>query len=213
MCLALAVATHSNAQGPRGEGGGDSTIAMQPRHPVFSAVKTNLAYDCILVPNISYEHYLGHGYSIGGSWWYTWWRSRLSKNKMHWYWRSWGGELNFRKYLGKQAALKPLTGHHVGALFQGYMYDSDPAKTGYMSDFTYNIGLEYGYSVPVLRRLNIDFGLAVGYVGGKYKVYKQRDMHYVWQETRNRSFFGPVKVEITLAYQLGKYNINKGKEL
>lgn len=189
-----------------------TTIQTIGSNATYAAIGTNLAYDCIVVPNISYEHYLGNGYSIGGSWWYTWWRSRRTK-KMHHYWRSYGGELNFRKYIGQQASMKPLTGHHVGLLFQGYMYDSDHGKTSYISDFTYNVGVEWGYSFPVLKRLNLDLGLALGYVGGKYKVYRQMDYHYVWQETRQRHFFGPVKIQVTLAYQIGKNNINQGKEL
>lgn len=177
----------------------------------FSTLKTNAVYDAIMVPNLTYEHYLGNGYSVGLTWWYTWWRSRLMTTKMHHYWRSYGGELNFRKYFGAQARRKPLTGHHVDFLFQGYMYDSDHGNDGYMSDFSYNIGFEYGYSMPLLRRLNLDLGIGAGYVGGKYKIYHQRDMHYVWKETKQRSFLGPIKVEITLAYQLGKDNINPGK--
>lgn len=178
----------------------------------FATLKTNFAYDAIMVPNLGVEYYLGKGYSVGASYWYTWWRSRLSENKQHDYWRSYGAELNVRKYLGKEGVAKPLTGQHIGMLVQIYMYDSrNRGRRGHMSDFSYNVGVEYGYSLPVLKRLNVDFGLALGYVGGKYKVYDQKDGHYVWEGTKYRSFFGPVKIDISFAYQLGKDNINLGK--
>lgn len=35
----------------------------------------------------------------------------------------------------------------------------------------YAAGVEYGYSLPVANRLNIDFTLGVGYWGGKYYEY------------------------------------------
>lgn len=183
------------------------------RPAVYAALKTNVVYDAIMVPNIGVEYYLGNGYSVGGTYWYTWWRGRLSEDTQHDYWRSYGLEVNGRKYFGGQAARKPLSGQHIGLLAQGYMYDSrNNGRKGYMSDFSYNIGLEYGYSLPACRRLNIDFSIALGYVGGKYKVYDQRDGHYVWEKTRNRNFLGPVKAEITFAYQMGRDNINLGKD-
>ena len=33
----------------------------------------------------------------------------------------------------------------------------------------YAVGLEYGYSLPVARRLNLDFVIGVGYWGGEYQ--------------------------------------------
>ena len=42
-------------------------------------------------------------------------------------------------------------------------------------------GVEYGYSLPVARRLNIDFTIGVGYWGGTYHEYKPVDDCYVWQ--------------------------------
>lgn len=48
----------------------------------------------------------------------------------------------------------------------------------------YAAGVEYGYSLPIANRLNIDFTLGVGYWGGKYYEYVPLDSHYVWQATK-----------------------------
>ena len=72
----------------------------------------------------------------------------------------------------------------------------------------YTIGAEYGYSMPVARRLNIDFSLAAGYMGGRYYEYTPLDGHYVWQATKNRKWIGPTKVEVSLVWLLGHGNYN-----
>ena len=92
---------------------------------------------------------------------------------------------------------------------QGLTYDFETGGKGYLSDFGYGVGVEYGYSLPVAKRLNIDFGLGVGYSGGKYKVYDPEDGCYVYKETKKRGWFGPTKAEISLVWLLGHGNENK----
>ena len=71
--------------------------------------------------------------------------------------------------------------------------------------------MESGYSLPVTRRLNLDFTLGIGYLGGKYYKYTPADGCYVWQETKQRHYFGPSKLEVSLVWLIGHGNINKGK--
>ncbi len=170
-------------------------------------LKTNLLYDVLVVPNISAEMHLGKNYSIGLGYWYTWW----SSNPSHKYWRSYGGEIDARKYFGSQASKATLTGHHLGVLSQMGMYDVEFGKRGYMSDFSFTVGAEYGYTFPLSERVSLDLAVGIGYFGGTYKVYDPIDTHYVWQETRNRKYFGPVKADVTLSFQIGKiYSKEKG---
>lgn len=177
------------------------------KKPFYMAVKTNLLYDVALVPNIGLEFYFGKGWSIGGDWMYAWW----SKDSKHRYWRIYGGELDIRKYFGSKAAEKPLQGHHVGVYAQGLTYDFETGGKGYLSDFSYAAGVEYGYSLPIAKRLNIDFGIGIGYSGGKYKVYEPEDGCYVYKETKRRRWFGPTKAEISLVWLLGHGNENSKK--
>ncbi|WP_308761152.1 DUF3575 domain-containing protein [uncultured Bacteroides sp.] len=177
------------------------------KKPFYMAVKTNLLYDAALVPNVGLEYYFGKGWSIGGDWMYAWW----SKDAKHRYWRIYGGELEVRKYFGSKAAEKPLQGHHVGVYAQGLTYDFETGGKGYLSDFNYAVGVEYGYSLPVAKRLNIDFGIGVGYSGGKYKLYEPEDGCYVYKETKRRRWFGPTKAEISLVWLLGRGNENSKK--
>ena len=175
--------------------------------PFYMALKTNLLYDAALVPNIGAEFYVGRGWSVGGNWMYAWWNS----DRRHNYWRTYGGELDIRKYFGRRALAKPLTGHHLGLYGQMLTYDFETGGTGFLSKLSYGVGIEYGYSLPVGRRLNLDFGIGIGYLGGEYKKYDPIDGHYVWKETRQRHWFGPTKAEISLVWLLGRGNYNEKK--
>lgn len=188
-----------------------SVSASNTSRPFCMALKTNLLYDVILVPNIGLEFYLGKGWSVGGNWMYAWW----DNDRRHRYWRVYGGEVDIRKYLGRSVACKPLTGHHIGFYGQVLTYDFEMGGHGYIGGrpggslwekANYGVGIEYGYSLPVGKRLNLDFSLGLGYLGGTYYEYLPVGEHYVWKETRQRHWFGPTKGEISLVWFLGRGN-------
>lgn len=197
----------------------ETETVFQPEEPkpFYMNVKTNMLYDALLVPNIGVEFHLGRNWSLAANWMYAWWKS----DRKHNYWRAYGGDMAIRKWFGKKADEKPLTGHHAGLYGQLFTYDFERGGKGYMGgkpggtlwdELNYAAGVEYGYSLPVTGRLNIDFTLGLGYWGGKYYEYTPIDGHYVWQVTRNRHWFGPTKAEISLVWLLGRGNSNRGKE-
>lgn len=188
----------------------------EERKPFYMSVKTNMLYDALAVPNIGMEFYLGKNWSVAGNWMYGWW----DIDKKHRYWRIYGGDLAIRKWFGKKADEKPLTGHHLGVYGQMFTYDFEWGGKGYMGGkpggtlwdkLNYAAGVEYGYSLPIAKRLNIDFTIGAGYWGGKYYKYIPLDGHYVWQATRDRHWFGPTKAEVSLIWLLGRGNSNDRK--
>ena len=174
----------------------------------YAGVKTNMLYDALLVPNVGLEIYLGKNWSIDAYWMYAWWKN----DRVHNYWRTYGGDVELRKWLGSAAMRKPLTGHHIGAYAQIVTYDFELGGRGYLADrWSYAAGVSYGYSLPVAKRLNIDFSIGLGYMGGEYKEYLPQDGHYVWQSTKRRHWIGPTKAEISLVWLIGRGNTNKTK--
>lgn len=163
------------------------------------ALKTNLLYDMALIPNLGVEFHLGKGWALGLDYNHAWW-SLADKD---YFWRVYGGGIDVRKYFGKASAVRPLSGHHLGLYALAFTYDIETGGRGQMSDLTYSGGLEYGYSLPVGKAFNIDFGIGLGYAGGEYKVYDPEDDCYVWKETRQRHYMGPTKAEISLVWILG----------
>ena len=183
---------------------------------VYWALKTNALYDLLLVPNVGVEVYLGKKWSVGANWMYGWWKH----DAKHWYWRIYGGDVYARRWFGKKAAEKPLTGHHIGVYAQMLTYDFETGGRGYMGGkpggnlwdkASWAAGVEYGYSLPVASRLNLDFTLGVGYLTGDYHEYLPMDDCYVWQVTKKRQWFGPTKAEVSLVWLLGRDNYNKQK--
>ena len=170
-----------------------------PVRPVV-AVKTNLLYDAGLLPNVGVEVPLKSGWTLGADWLYAWWGGRAH----HRYWRACGGDLEVRKYFGRRAAERPMTGHHLGLYGQMTTYDFRLGGNGYLNDrWSWGAGIEYGYSLPIARRLNLDFGLGIGYLGGEYETYRPADDCYVWQATRKLRWFVPTKAEVSLVWLIG----------
>ena len=177
------------------------SIIEKERSPFLIAVKTNALLDLIAIPNVGLEFYVGKQWSVAANWHYAWWKN----DARNWYWRTYGGDVALRRWFGSKAAEKPLSGHHVGIYGQMLTYDFATGGRGYLGDrWTYGAGVEYGYSLPVRKRLHMDFTLGAGYLSGPYKEYLPEDEHYVWQATKSRHWFGPSKVEISLVWLLGR---------
>ena len=182
--------------------------AGRVRRPLYVSLKTNMLYDALLIPSIGAEVYLGHDLSINGNWSYAWWKC----DHRHNYWRYYGGDVAVRKWFGRRAAEKPLTGFHAGLYAQLFTYDFELGHRGQMGNkYNYGGGLEGGFALPVARRINIDFTLGAGYIGGRYHEYVPIDNHYVWQATKRRNWFGPTKAEVSLVWLIGHGNVNDKK--
>lgn len=184
--------------------------------PFYMALKTNMLYDLLAVPQGSIEFYLGKNMSIVGNWEYGWW----DKDNVHRYWRIYGGDLALRWWFGKAAHEKPLTGHHLGIYGGVVTYDFEFGGKGKMGGLPGRslwdrcnrmFGVEYGYSLPIARRLNIDFTIGIGYLGGKVIDYIPVEHCYMYQDTKKLTYFGPTKLEVSLTWLIGHGNFNKGK--
>ena len=187
-----------------------------PCKPFYMDISTNMLYDALAVPNIGVEFYLKKNWSIGANWMYAWWKT----DRKHRYWRTYGGDVTIRKWLGKAAREKPLTGHHLGLYGQILTYDFEWGGRGYLGGkpggtlwdkMNWGVGLEYGYSLPIAQRLNIDFSLGVGYLNGEYREYLHADDCYVWQATKRRRWFGPTQAKVSLVWLIGCDNYNRKK--
>lgn len=183
-------------------------------HSFFMAVKSNMLKDVMLVPDLSVEFYLGNNFTIGADWMYAWW----SKSASHRYWRIYGGEISARYWFGKAAHAKPLTGHHAGVYAGAFTFDFQLGKYGYIGGkpghnlwnrCIFNFGIEYGYSLPVARRWNIDFTIGAGYMTGIVEKLRTLNNEDYWLKTSRRTWIGPSKAEISLVWLIGPDNYNK----
>ena len=170
------------------------------------AVKTNLLYDGAMVPNIGVELMFPQQWSLNASWNYAWW----SNDTKHRYWRTYGGEIEARKWHGRVAQQYPLRGHHTGLFMMAGMYDFEWEHAGYMNDLYFGIGASYGYAVKIAHNLSLDFVIGIGYLCGTYYKYRPQDNEYCILKRRNLSYFGPIKAEVSLVWIID--NIAKRKK-
>lgn len=187
-----------------------------PCRPFYMDIRTNMVYDALALPNLGAEFYLGKNLTLGANWLYAWW----SQNAIHRFLRAYGGEIFGRWWFGCKAHEKPLTGHHIGVYGQFYTYDFEWGGDGEMGGKPkgtlwerglWGAGIEYGYSLPITQRLNLDFSLGLGYTQGEYHKYKPKNEHYEWQSTHRRRLFAPTKLEIALVWLIGCDNYNRPK--
>ena len=190
------------------------------KRPVFVALKTNLLYDAALLPNLSAEIYLGKKWSLAveGNW--SWWTfDKPIQNQ--WFHRIQAGGAELRYWVKSPY---PLNGHAIGiySLLGNYdvrMFTKNEDTPGYVSPKSWSAGLSYGYSMPISNRFNLEFGVAFGYVGGKYYEYDYCMRHEQWEKGTHdhekvykSNYFGPTRVGVSLVWLLGTGNNPKDKE-
>lgn len=166
-------------------------------------IRSNLLYDAVLAPNIGADFYLGNHYSLGFNYKYAW----LKDDSRHIYWRDYGGDLNIKYWFGKLAEEKPFQGHHVGLYAQAFTYDFEFGGKGVLGglpggtlldDYSIILAADYGYSLPLTEKLNLDFCIGAGYMSGIFREYHPEDGCYVWDATKKQHYFGITKLEISL---------------
>ena len=192
-------------------------VEIEVRQKSFHmALKTNMLYDALLIPNFGVEFGLGRQFSVYGEWMYAWWNT----DRHHRYWRIYGGDLGLRWWFGRKAHAKPLTGHHLGIYGGILTFDFEVGKTVYLGGnpggtlwdrWLVNSGIEYGYSLPIGKHLNIDFSIGLGYMGGNYIKYYPFDNDYYFDKEYKMHYFGPTKAEISLVWLIGRGNTNVRK--
>lgn len=170
------------------------------------AVKTNALYDFCVVPNIGVEIGIAGGLTIGGEYMNIWLRDRA--------WTKWhrleGFEAELKYYMNDEA--RPFVGHHIGFYGQMLTWDFTIDGRGYLAErWACGVGVSYGYTIPVGRRLNLDFEIGIGCLSGKMHEYIPQDGHRVWQKSYPFDYVGPTKVGVTLQWLIGRENHNGGK--
>jgi hypothetical protein len=190
------------------------TELSKTQSPLYLALKTNLLYDAALLPNLSAEWYMGKDWSlvVEGNW--SWWTfDRPIQN--WWYHRIQVAGIELRKWVNSPY---PLHGHAFGAYTMLGNYDArffteDEYTKGQLSYQSWSAGLSYAYSFPIARRLNLEAGVAFGYVGGRYYQYDYCMTHDHWAQRAmyNRNYWGPTRIGLSLVWRLGSGNDEKSK--
>ena len=177
----------------------------------YFALKNNLLYDAALLPNLTAEVYLGNQLSLAVEGNRSWWSTNNAKKSDRFY-RIQSAGVELRYWFN---SIYPLHGHAVGIYSMVGDYDirlfsENELSKGWLSYGSWSAGLSYAYSMPVTRRVNLEFSLAAGYLGGKYYDYNYCMMHekWEWQALYNRKYFGPTRIGVSVVWQFEKKKKN-----
>lgn len=165
--------------------------ASRPRF----AIKTNLLYLGAAILNIEGEYYFNDRWSGCLEYQYAWWHKRPA-----FFYRLAAGGPEVRYWFSKKDRFH---GHFMGAYVGGGLYEFMFKRSfGLQGEFYIAGGLSYGYTLPLGRRLRMEFSLGVGYLMTHYRQYYYDAGCYVYQQTKKYAYFGPTKAKISLVLPL-----------
>ena len=162
------------------------------------ALKTNLLSDLAVMPSVGLEVTIAQKLSLGINGTYGW----MDDQPWHDNIRLATADMELRYWFGNNSRAL-LKGLHAGIYGAVYRYDFLFGGKGNQAKINWGTGVSGGYTVPLGDCLSIDFGLYIGYIGGKYKKYEMSDdkyHHYVWTEEKSGHYLGPTKAEISLIW-------------
>lgn len=189
-----------------------------PRRSVM-AFKTNLLYDALTLLNISLEVPLGNRFSMLAYYQFPWWRAGKADNEYCLRFLSLGAEARWWFALRpKPATIKRqerdrFVGHFLGVYAESGKWDFEyQRKICHQGEF-WSAGLSYGYSVPVGRRMNMEFSFSVGYASIPYRGFTPSDDYEILWRDHDKvgcwSYFGPTKAQISLVMPIKAKKDNK----
>ena len=176
-------------------------VSLLPRHRL--ALKTNLLYDAVLLPDLEVEWRVNDRWSVALEGDVAWWGNG-SKEKSY---KLLMGSPEVRRWFLTRA---PWHGLFVGLFAGGGYYDLENVTKGYRGEGVMG-GLSVGYMWPVSRCLSLEAAVGAGYLYTRCKEYKPLEGCHVYQRTKNINYFGPLKLKFSLVWRL--WDVNRSRRL
>ncbi|MBP3482479.1 MAG: DUF3575 domain-containing protein [Alistipes sp.] len=195
--------------------------ALRPEYDkrTVLALKTNMLYDAATWLNFAVEVPFGRRFSLLYEHHCPWWVTGSNRYCLEFL--SFGGEFRWwvaprpRGESSKLVKRDALVGHFIGLYGMGGKFDLQAKRAGcYQGEFI-SIGLTYGYSMPLCKRLNIEFSISAGYAEIPHRHYIPTANYDLLIRDRSKSgtwhYVGPTKIEIALVCPiLAKYRKKGG---
>lgn len=172
------------------------------------AVKSNLLYDALTLINCSVELPIGDKFSALVYSQFPWWKWGEADNEYCVRFLSLGAEGRWwfaprpQPATVKRQERDRLVGHFVGVYAESGMWDFQFKRNICRQGEFWSVGVSYGYSMPIGRRLNMEFSLSVGYASIPYRGYTpSTDYEILWRDNENVGcwgYIGPTKVQVSL---------------
>ena len=190
-------------------------ISMEERR-VILALKTNLLYDALTLLNYSIEVPFNEKFSVLWYHQFPWWRWGEADNQYCIRFLSIGAEGRwwFNPKPRPQMGRDKLMGHFVGLYAESGKWDFEWGRDICHQGEHWSVGLSYGYSMPLGRRLNMEFSISVGYASIAYRKYEpSEDYEILWRDPEKHGrwhYFGPTKAQVSLVVPITMKTKRKG---
>ena len=190
------------------------------RKTTIMALKTNLLYDALTLLNYSIEVPITERFSALWYHQFPWWRWGEADNQYCIRFLSIGAEGRWwfkpkpRPQMGKSVQRDKLMGHFVGLYAESGKWDFEWGRDICHQGEHWSVGLSYGYSMPLGRRLNMEFSISVGYASIPYRKYTpSEDYEILWRDPAKQGrwhYFGPTKAQVSLVLPITMKTKRKG---
>jgi hypothetical protein len=184
------------------------------------ALKSNLLYDLFTLVNYSIEVPFAKNLSALYYHQFPWWRWGEADNQYCIRFLSIGAEGRWwfkpkpRPQMGKSVQRDKLMGHFVGLYAESGKWDFGWGRDICHQGEHWSVGLSYGYSMPLGRRLNMEFSLSLGYASIAYRGYTpSEDYEILWRDPAKQGrwhYFGPTKAQVSLVVPITMKTKRKG---
>ena len=177
--------------------------ALQDRKTIL-ALKTNMLYDAASLLNFSIEvPFFKDRFSVLYYHQAPWWTLGQADNEFCLRFLSIGGEA--RWWFARPESVRRrdrLTGHFLGLYSESGKYDFEYKRDICRQGEFWSTGLSYGYSMPIGKRLNLEFSLSAGYASIAFRGYDpSEDYEILWrdpQEVGRVHYVGLTKAQVSL---------------
>lgn len=177
--------------------------ALQDRKTIL-ALKTNMLYDAASLLNFSIEvPFFKDRFSVLYYHQAPWWTWGQADNEFCLRFLSIGGEA--RWWFARPESVRRrdrLTGHFLGLYSESGKYDFEYKRDICRQGEFWSAGLSYGYSMPVGKRLNLEFSLSAGYASIAFRGYDPSDDYEIlWRDPKEVGrvhYVGLTKAEVSL---------------
>lgn len=197
----------------------ESTTELHHRKTIM-AVKTNLLYDALTLLNYSVEVPIGKRYSALLYHQFPWWRWGEANNEYCIRFLSLGAEGRWwfkpqPRLSGERGIWRDkLVGHFLGLYAESGKWDFEFGRSVCHQGEHWSVGLSYGFSMPIGKRLNLEFSLSAGYASIPYRKYApSEDYEHLWRDPVKHgrwNYFGPTKAQVSLVLPITVKTSKKG---
>lgn len=180
----------------------DTAFIMEPitadikdsEDPLYRlAIKNNLVFDAILMPNLELEWLASDRWSVALEGNIAWWGNYANERS----YRVCIISPEVRRWIKPRA---PWHGMYVGIFAGGGWYDLEKGVPGYRGEGGM-AGLSFGYMWPVGKHLLFEAGIGAGYMYTRLKEYRPYEGHHLYLRTRDIQYFGPLKLKFSIAWR------------